>query len=56
MAARFILLHHFREKGKFHLAIYDKKKHYFFTLTLRQYRDRAVLFWKHGIEKGENYE
>ena len=55
--ARFILLHHFNdEKGKLNLAMYDKKKNYFFTITVRQFRDNAAFYQKEGIEKGEKYE
>jgi hypothetical protein len=52
---RFILLHHYWEKGKLMLALYDKKKHWFFTESVRTYRDKIAFYSKHGVEKGESY-
>jgi hypothetical protein len=53
---RFILCHHFREKGKLTLALYDKKKKFFFTIPWWKYRMRITWYNEQGVQKGDQYE
>jgi hypothetical protein len=53
---RFILCHHFYEEGNLMLAMYDKKKQWFFTIPWWKYRMKIKWYNKQGVQKGDNYE
>lgn len=53
---RFVLLHAFKDKGKWYLLIYDRAKNFAYQEPLWKFRMKRAFYEKHGVEKGGHNE